>query len=89
MKLKRTPKNLYKVPVVDETTPLMRSASVSSEEDIESLGKLPDWVPEEDEDTESPIVKLALYVNLIANAVLLILKIAVTIMTSSLSVVAS
>lgn len=89
VKLKRTPKNLYKVPVVDETTPLMRSASVSSEEDIESLGKLPDWVPEEDEDTESPIVKLALYVNLIANAVLLILKIAVTIMTSSLSVVAS
>jgi cation diffusion facilitator family transporter len=46
-------------------------------------------VPEEDEDTDSPIVKLALYVNLSANTALLIMKIVVAVMTSSLSVVAS
>ncbi|KAF2253984.1 hypothetical protein BU26DRAFT_548320 [Trematosphaeria pertusa] len=85
VKLKRTPKNLYKVP--EETTPLLPG---DEEEDIESPRKdMPDWVPEEDEDTESPIVKLALYVNMAANTVLLILKIIVTIMTSSLSVIAS
>ncbi|KAJ4353710.1 uncharacterized protein N0V89_005440 [Didymosphaeria variabile] len=90
VKLKRTPKNLYKVPSADENTPLLRSDAYDEEEEIESLGKsMPDWVPEEDEDTESPIVKVALYVNLIANTILLILKIIVTVMTSSLSVVAS
>jgi cation diffusion facilitator family transporter len=50
---------------------------------------MPDWVPEEDSDTESPIVRFALYLNLAANAVLLVLKLIVTLMTSSLSVVAS
>ncbi|KAF9733545.1 hypothetical protein PMIN03_007762 [Paraphaeosphaeria minitans] len=90
VKLKRTPKNLYKVPTADEQTPLLHSDAYDDEEDIESLGKsMPDWVPEEDEDTESPIVKVAIYVNLAANAILLILKIIVTVMTSSLSVVAS
>lgn len=90
VKLKRTPKNLYKVPSINEQTPLLSAEAFEDDEDIESLGKnMPDWEPEEDEDTESPIVKLALYVNLIANAVLLILKIIVTVMTSSLSVVAS
>jgi cation diffusion facilitator family transporter len=91
VKLKRTPKNLYKVPSADEQTPLLRDDDYEDEdEDIESLGKsMPDWVPEEDSDTESPIVKFALYLNLTANAILLILKLLVTLMTSSLSVVAS
>jgi hypothetical protein len=85
LKLKRTPKNLYKVPRVDEVTPLLQG-----EEDAES-GKihLPEWVPDEDHDTESPIVKLAILINLFANTALLVLKIIVTIMTSSLSVIAS
>jgi cation diffusion facilitator family transporter len=89
--VKRTPKNLYKVPEVDENTPLLSSENaIHDEDDLEAAkSKLMDWVPEEDEDTESPIVKLALYVNLSANTALLILKIIVTIMTSSLSVVAS
>lgn len=88
VKVKRTPKNLYKVPEADENTPLMRN--YDEEDAIESPSKdLLEWVPEEDEDTESPIVKLALYVNLAANTALLILKIIVTIMTSSLSVIAS
>ncbi|KAF2676697.1 cation diffusion facilitator 10 [Lentithecium fluviatile CBS 122367] len=89
VKLKRTPKNLYKVPEADENTPLMKN-NYDEEEEIESpRTDLPAWVPEEDEDTESPIVKLALYVNMAANAALLILKIIVAVMTSSLSVIAS
>ncbi|KAJ4338728.1 hypothetical protein N0V95_007971 [Ascochyta clinopodiicola] len=91
-KLTRTPKNLYKVPEADENTPLIaRDEVISDEEDDEGStnSKLLDWVPEEDEDTDSPIVKLALYVNLAANTALLIMKIAVAVMTSSLSVVAS
>lgn len=88
VKLKRTPKNLYKVPEADENTPLMKT--YDEEEEIESPRKdLLDWVPEEDQGTESPIVRLALLVNLAANTALLILKIVVTIMTSSLSVIAS
>lgn len=91
-KLTRTPKNLYKVPEADENTPLMsRDEAISDDENDEtsSNSKLMDWVPEEDEDTDSPIVKLALYVNLSANTALLIMKIVVAVMTSSLSVVAS
>lgn len=75
--VKRTPKNLYKLPEADENTPLVTNA------------KLRDWVPDEDEDTESPIVKWALYLNLGANTILLLLKIVVAVMTSSLSVLAS
>lgn len=92
--VKRTPKGLYKVPEADENSPLLArndDAFEDEEEEEEEVidAKLKDWVPEEDEDTESPIVKLALYVNLSANTTLLILKIIVAIMTSSLSVLAS
>lgn len=86
-KVKRTPKNLYKVPDADEQTPLL--APVEDDEPDSPKISLPEWVPEEDEDTDSPIVKIALYMNLSANTVLLILKIIVAIMTSSLSVIAS
>ena len=91
--VKRTPKNLYKVPESDETSPLLAQLDGGSvfeddvEQDIDS--RLKDWVPEEDEDTESPIVKVALYINLAANTVLLIMKIIAAVMTSSLSVLAS
>lgn len=91
-KVKRTPKSLYKVPEVDENTPLIsHDDALHDDEDDNQLNnaKLKDWVPEEDEDTESPIVKVALYVNLSANTVLLIMKIIVAVMTSSLSVLAS
>jgi cation diffusion facilitator family transporter len=89
-KVKRTPKNLYKVPENDENTPLLaHDNGIDDEEEELANPKLKEWVPEEDEDTESPIVKLALYVNLAANTALLILKIIVAVMTSSLSVVAS
>ncbi|RMZ73262.1 cation diffusion facilitator 10 [Pyrenophora seminiperda CCB06] len=90
--VKRTPKNLYKVPEADENTPLLaHDNAVDDDEEADTLenSKLKDWVPEEDEDTDSPIVKVALYVNLSANTALLIMKIVVTVLTSSLSVVAS
>ncbi|PSN70994.1 hypothetical protein BS50DRAFT_570406 [Corynespora cassiicola Philippines] len=86
VKVKRTPKNLYKVPEADERTPLL---AVEDDDPDSPVKDLNDWVPEEDEDTESPIVKLALYVNLSANTALLALKIIVAVMTSSLSVIAS
>ncbi|KAF2715054.1 cation diffusion facilitator 10 [Pleomassaria siparia CBS 279.74] len=88
VKVKRTPKNLYKVPDVDEQTPLFMSDSDDDEPGSPRIS-LPEWVPEEDEDTDSPIVRIALYMNLVANTVLLILKIVVAVMTSSLSVIAS
>lgn len=93
--VKRTPKNLYKVPEADENSPLLSQNYDSPEDEAADDGgeeidsKLKDWVPEEDEDTESPIVKLALYVNLAANTALLIMKIIVAVLTSSLSVLAS
>ncbi|CAI6333774.1 unnamed protein product [Periconia digitata] len=92
IKVKRTPKNLYKVPEADETTPLLGhdEAVEDDDDDANPMSKdLLDWEPEEEMDTESPIVKLALYINLAANALLLVLKIIVTVMTSSLSVLAS
>ncbi|KAF2823790.1 cation diffusion facilitator 10 [Ophiobolus disseminans] len=90
-KVKRTPKNLYKVPENDENAPLLAYDDAVEDEDEETISnpKLKEWVPEEDEDTESPVVKVALYVNVAANTVLLILKVIVAVMTSSLSVVAS
>lgn len=86
-KLKRTPKNLYKVPT--EQSPLLKP-----DEDEESTTglppiELPDFVPDEESSSSDPIVTLAIYINLTANTTLLILKIIVTILTSSLSVIAS
>ena len=90
VKVKRTPKNLYKVPTSDENTPLLSASDEQDEENPESPRiDMPDWEPEDDEGTESPIVKLAIYINLAANTTLLILKIVATVLTSSLSVIAS
>ncbi|KAF2004458.1 hypothetical protein P154DRAFT_519328 [Amniculicola lignicola CBS 123094] len=89
-KLKRTPKNLYKVPESDEQSPLLQGEDLDDEGPASPTGSpMPDFDPDDGEDTASPIVKLAIYINLTANTILLILKIIVTIMTSSLSVVAS
>lgn len=83
-KVKRTPKNLYKLPEPGESTPLLE------DDDPEPV---PDFdVPfESDEDAEynSPVVTFAIYLNLVANIILLIAKIAVIVLTSSLSVLAS
>ncbi|KAF2756101.1 hypothetical protein EJ05DRAFT_478133 [Pseudovirgaria hyperparasitica] len=83
-KVKRTAKNLYKVPSGEEAPLLSR---VDSEPD--SPTGMPDFEPEEDMDSGARIVTVAIYINLVANTILLILKIIVTIMTSSVSVLAS
>ena len=83
IKVKRTPKALYKLP--DETTALL---SDEEGEDPKALGF---QTREDDEDhhSGSRVVTVAIYINLAANAILLAGKIAVIVLTSSLSVLAS
>ncbi|OJD38932.1 cation efflux family protein [Diplodia corticola] len=91
-KVKRTPKNLYKVPD-EETSPLLSGqqngyGGIST--DVEANEpRMPIYEPEEETGSQHRIVTIAIYVNLVANTVLLAMKIVVTIMTSSLSVLAS
>ncbi|KAE8452126.1 hypothetical protein EG329_001593 [Mollisiaceae sp. DMI_Dod_QoI] len=82
-KVKRTPRDIYKVS--NERTPLL-----ATEEDDED-GPKPEIPGFEDDSVESgdTIVKVAIYINLTANAILLAGKIAVIVLTSSLSVLAS
>ncbi|KAF2841631.1 cation diffusion facilitator 10 [Patellaria atrata CBS 101060] len=82
-KTKRTAKDIYRVPT--ETSALLGN---DGDEQVQE-GIMPDYEPEEDTSSGAPIVTLAIYVNLAANTALLIMKIIVTIMTSSLSVIAS
>lgn len=84
-KVKRTPKNIYRP---TETTPLF-----NNEEDEEHGIPKPEipWLSDEDEDLDSssPVVTLAIYVNFAANVLLLAGKIAVMTSVSSMSVLAS
>ncbi|KAH8815179.1 hypothetical protein F5884DRAFT_771365 [Xylogone sp. PMI_703] len=84
-KVKRTPRDIYKVSV--ESTPLLQEC----EDDEGYDGPRPDIPGVEDDAVESndPVVRVAIYINLIANTVLLGGKIAVIALTSSLSVLAS
>lgn len=85
-KLKRTPKNLYKFPS-SETTPLL----ADNGDDPPSVA-YPDINLEdmdENVDSDDPVVTVAIYLNLAANIILLAGKLAVIVMTSSLSVLAS
>ena len=82
-KVKRTPKALYKLP--DENTPLLG-------DDMETGPKayeLQNGGDDEAEESGSKVVTVAIYINLAANAILLAGKIAVIVLTSSLSVLAS
>ena len=83
VKVKRTPKALYKLP--DESTRLLDD---EQGDDPKALG-LPISDDEEDHSSGSKIVTVAIYINLAANAILLAGKIAVIVLTSSLSVLAS
>ncbi|KAL8970936.1 MAG: hypothetical protein Q9183_001294 [Haloplaca sp. 2 TL-2023] len=82
IRVKRTPKALYKVP--NEDTPLLGDGAVDgpTAQDIQ-------FADEEEADSSSSVVTIAIYINLAANAVLLAGKIAVIVLTSSLSVLAS
>jgi Cation efflux family len=90
-KVKRTPKNLYKVQ--NERTPLLSPPDEEDyeerTEDAEFTHQMPHWEPEEETDSGDRIVTIAIYINLAANSILLILKIIVTILTSSVSVLAA
>ncbi|CZT09734.1 hypothetical protein WAI453_006997 [Rhynchosporium graminicola] len=85
-KIKRTPRDLYKV--ASELTPLLGREDDEDDDLDEPKPEIPGM---EDESVESGdrIVQIAIYVNLVANAILLAGKIAVIILTSSLSVLAS
>lgn len=83
-KVVRTPKAIYR-PQEDENTPLL-SKQVSYDEEAQLV---PEYEPEDEADSQSTVVTVAIYINLVANTVLLILKIIVTILTSSVSVLAS
>ena len=78
VKVKRTPKDLYKVP--NEDTPLLGDGGGP---------KALELAEESNEESGSPIVTFAIYLNLVANLILLIGKIVVIVLTSSLSVLAS
>lgn len=83
VKVKRTPKALYKLP--DENTPLLG-------DDMEEGPKaydLQNGGDDDDAESGSKVVTVAIYINLAANAILLAGKIAVIVLTSSLSVLAS
>lgn len=84
-KVKRTPKNLYKIP--DEQAPLLQRTD-SCEAQPEDLIDVP-FEEDEDEDSGSRVVTIAIYINLVANIILLAGKIAVIVLTDSLSVLAS
>ncbi|KAI9818159.1 MAG: hypothetical protein M1827_000784 [Pycnora praestabilis] len=86
VKVKRTPKAIYKV--VDEDTPLLGDSDppegnggAQPYHDYDDGGG--------DVDSGDKIVTVAIYINLVANAVLLAGKIAVIVLTSSLSILAS
>ncbi|KAI9841464.1 MAG: hypothetical protein M1837_000682 [Sclerophora amabilis] len=83
-RLKRTPKNIYRVP--EENTPLLSDGFREADSD-ESQQKQDDQ--DASDESESRVVTVAIYINLIANTILLASKIAVIVLTSSLSVLAS
>ena len=81
-KVKRTPKALYRVP--DENAPLLGGGAEEGPRAHEF-----ERTDDSGEESGSRVVTLAIYINLAANSILLGGKIAVIVLTSSLSVLAS
>lgn len=75
----------------NERQPLLGPAfnGNGSDSDLESGEMPPDLEYEEEADTSSPVVRRAIWVNTGANFILLILKLIVVVMSSSVSVLAS
>ena len=76
-KVKRTPQNLYRIP--EENTPLLASGEEQNDKEVD----------DENSSSGRRTVAIAIYVNLAANTILLFGKIAVALLTNSLSVLAS
>ncbi|KAK5741190.1 hypothetical protein LTR17_004130 [Elasticomyces elasticus] len=89
-KVKRTPKDIYRIKVddVDETAPLLHKTNTHDSGSSERVMP-PDLEEEEEADSRSRIVTIAIIVNTIANTILLGLKIVVAVLTNSVSVLAS
>ncbi|KAH6685252.1 cation efflux family protein [Plectosphaerella plurivora] len=91
---KRNPKEIFRP---SETTPLLGSADrdqvIHDEEEARDDLDYPQpeipWLQDSDLDSDNPIVMLAIWVNFIANAALLLGKIIVVMTTPSVSVLAS
>ncbi|KAK3053735.1 hypothetical protein LTR09_005014 [Extremus antarcticus] len=83
-RIKRTPRDIYRVQN-DETTPLLQH----QKDDEEQLAMPPDLEYEEETGSQSGVVTFAIYLNLVANLILLIMKIVVVALSSSVSVLAS
>jgi hypothetical protein len=90
-KVNRT-KDIFRVKQDDENTPLLRREA-TEDEDADSNGEVqimpPEFEHEEEAGSQSRVVTVAIYLNLAANTVLLILKIVVVALSSSVSVLAS
>ncbi|KAK5166204.1 uncharacterized protein LTR77_008465 [Saxophila tyrrhenica] len=85
-RVKRTPKDIYKVHD-EELTPLLPDQKDVDDEEI--LAMPPDLDLEEETGSQSRVVTVAIYLNLAANTVLLIMKIVVVALSDSVSVLAS
>ncbi|ETS86439.1 hypothetical protein PFICI_00267 [Pestalotiopsis fici W106-1] len=88
-KVKRTPRDIYRP---TETTPLFSNHDEEDGEVWDGEGAKPEipWLEDDDDlDSSSNIVTVAIYVNFAANFILLAGKIAVIISVSSMSVLAS
>lgn len=85
VKVERT-KAIFKVQQ-DEETPLLTSKDGT--EEFEASPSVPMFEFDDDADSQGKVVIFAIYLNFAANAILLVLKIIVTVLTDSLSVLAS
>ncbi|TDZ37562.1 Metal tolerance protein 4 [Colletotrichum spinosum] len=91
-KVKRNPKDIFRP---SEATPLLTLNGHEEEQDLEEglAGDQPKpeipWLEDSDLDSSDPIVTLAIWVNFVANAVLLLGKIVVVFSVPSVSVLAS
>lgn len=86
-RIKRTPHNLYRIP--DETSPLLRPNQETAEDHchchtIPDLDSNQGLSPE----AEERLINIAIRINLVANVVLLVSKVAIMVLTNSMSVLA-
>lgn len=89
-KVKRTPKDIFRP---TESTPLLTLNGHDEEEGLAEDADAPKpeipWLEDADVDSSDPIVTLAIWVNFIANGILLLGKIIVVFSVPSVSVLAS
>lgn len=83
-KIKRTPQDIYRVPA--EHTPLLQQDD--GEDDLNPKHEIP-LLEHDDVESGHHVVQVAIYINLVANLILLLGKIVVVLLSSSLSVLAS